>query len=74
MDVRTFCLELWSYYAFCILPNCIRNHQTQFENELKMPQSSCLKWTYWCCGIDYSVASLFTRNLNTKGIIPEGLK
>ena len=38
---------------------------------LKMPKSSCIKWTYGRSGIDYRVASLFTRYLTAKGIIPE---
>ena len=39
-----------------------------------MPKSSCLKWTYGRPGIDYRVASLFTRYLTAIGIIPESLK
>ena len=39
-----------------------------------MPKSSCLKWTYGRPGIDYRVASLFTRYLIATGIIPESLK
>ena len=34
----------------------------------------CLRWTYECPGIGYSVASLFTRYLTARGIIPESLK
>ncbi len=33
-------------------------------------KSSCFKWTYWCSGIDYRGASLFTRYLTAKGKIP----
>ncbi len=36
-----------------------------------MPKSSCLKLTYGCPGIDYRVASLFTRYLTATGIIPK---
>ena len=32
------------------------------------------KWTYGRPGIDYRVASLFTRYLTAIGIIPESLK
>ena len=42
--------------------------------ELKMPKSSSLKWTYGRSGIDYKVASLFTRYLTAIGIIPESLR
>ena len=35
---------------------------------------SCLKRTYGRPGIDYRVASLFTRYLTAIGIIPESLK
>ncbi len=35
---------------------------------------SYLKWTYCCSGIDYRVASLFTRYLTAKGIGPKNLK
>ncbi len=38
--------------------------------ELKMPKSSCLKWTYGRPAIVYRVASLFTRYLTAIGIIP----
>ncbi len=34
-------------------------------------KSSCLKWTYWRSGIDYRIASLFTRWLIFKEIIPK---
>ena len=40
---------------------------------LKKPKLSCLKWTYGRPGIDYRVASLFTRYLIAKGLIPEDL-
>ena len=43
------------------------------SNELNMPQSSCLKWTYWRSGVDYRVSSLFTMYLTAKGITPESL-
>ena len=43
------------------------------KNEVKMPKSSCLKWTYGRSGIEYGVASLFTRLLTAIGIIPESL-
>ena len=39
--------------------------------DLKRPKSSCLKWPYGRPGIDYRVASLFTRYLPAIGIIPE---
>ncbi len=38
-----------------------------------MPKSSYLKWTYGRSGIEYGVASLFTRYLTAIGIIPESL-
>ena len=38
-----------------------------------MPKSSCLKWTYGRSGIAFRVASLFTRYLTAKIIIPESL-
>ncbi len=42
---------------------------------LKMPKSSCLKWTYGRHGIDYRVASLFKRYLTANlVIIPESFK
>ncbi len=31
MDVWTFWSKLLSYYAFYIVPNCIKNHHTDFE-------------------------------------------
>ncbi len=31
MNVRTFWSQLHSYYAFYIIPKCIRNHHTEFE-------------------------------------------
>ncbi len=40
---------------------------------IKMPKSSCLKWTYGRSSIDYRVVSLFKRYLIAKGIIPESL-
>ena len=40
----------------------------------KSQKSPCLKWTYWRSGIDYRAASLFTRYLIVKEIIPESLK
>ncbi len=39
-----------------------------------MPKPSCLKWIYWPSCIDYRDASLFTKYLTDKGIIPESLK
>ena len=40
----------------------------------KQQKSPGLKWTYGRSGIDYRVASLFTRYLTAIGIIPESLK
>ena len=41
---------------------------------LKIPKSSCLKWTNGRPGMDYRVALLFTRYLTAIRIIPESLK
>ena len=38
-----------------------------------MPKSAGLEWTYGRSGIEYRVASLFTRYQTTKGIIPQSL-
>ena len=38
--------------------------------KLNMPKSSSLKCTFGRSGIDYRVASLFTRYPTAKGIIP----
>ncbi len=48
MDVWTFWSQLKSCYAFYILPNCIRNRQTEFEiyRTIKTAKNS-LKWTFW---------------------------
>ena len=40
------------------------------QQQQKLP---CLKWTYGRLGIDYKVASLFTRYLTAKRIFPEDL-
>ena len=44
--------------------------QRSYALILKIPKSSCLKWTYRRPGIDYRVASLFTRYLTAIWIIP----
>ena len=40
--------------------NRSRNNEIML-NYLKMPKSSCLKWTYGRSGMHYRVGSLFTR-------------
>ena len=51
----------------------IQSRNNEIMLQLKMLKWSCLKWTYGRPGIDYRVASLFTRYLTAIGIIPESL-
>ncbi len=49
-------------------------HKMFREFSTEQQKSPCLKWTYGCPGIDYRVASLFTRYLTAIEIIPKSLK
>ena len=81
LDVRTFWSGLQNCYAFYILPKCIRNPHTKFENhwtiltciDLRIKNAKIFIFKMDILTMYYRVASLFTRYLIPKGIIPESL-